>query len=76
MNNDVYPEVRDLDGYYFRVQRDGKWVALCFTDLTYKEQVEMTQERSAEWLQSLAIGMAGIVRYMGEAFDLVSEDVE
>lgn len=76
MNDMAYPVVRDLDGYYFRVQRDGKWVSLCFTDLTHKEQVEMTQERSAEWLQSLAIGMAEIVRYMGDTFGIISEDAE
>lgn len=76
MSDKVYPVVRDLDGYYFRVQRDGKWVSLCFTDLTYEEQVTLTQERSAEWLQSFAIGMAGTVRYMGDTFDIISEDAE
>ncbi len=31
-------EIRDMDGIYFRVQRDGKWENLCFSDLTSEEQ--------------------------------------
>lgn len=25
---------RNLDGVYFRVERDGKWQNICFSDLT------------------------------------------
>ena len=33
MTNKVY----DLDGIYFRVERDGKWQSLCVSDLTPEE---------------------------------------
>lgn len=27
-------EIRDMDGVYFRVERDGKWCNICFSDRT------------------------------------------
>ena len=35
--------VRNLDGFYLRVERDGKWVNRCFTDLTFANCVENRQ---------------------------------
>lgn len=29
---------RELDGCYFRIQRDGKWQNICFSDLTEIER--------------------------------------
>ena len=29
---------RELDGCYFRIQRDGKWQSICFSDLTEIER--------------------------------------
>ena len=37
----IYPVKRDLDGCYFRVQREGKWHSLCWTDLTKPERVSV-----------------------------------
>ena len=33
-----YPTKRNLDGCYFRVERDGKWTNLCFSDMTDTER--------------------------------------
>lgn len=51
-------EIRDMDGIYFRVQRDGKWENICFSDLTLEEQDQMMQGRSEEWLKSLITHLA------------------
>ena len=32
-----YPTQRNLDGAYFRVQRDGKWLNVCYSDMTDEE---------------------------------------
>lgn len=32
----MYPKKRNLDGVYFRVERDGKWENVCFTSITFK----------------------------------------
>ena len=65
--------IRNLDTCYFRAKRDGKWVNLCFTDLTEEEQKEYTTGRSAEWLQSLCLYLAGRVRAIGDEFDIIGE---
>lgn len=30
---------RNLDGYYFRVKRDGKWDNICWSDMTDEERI-------------------------------------
>lgn len=44
---------RNLDGVYFRVEREGKWQNICFTDLTDSEILEVLHGRSESWLTSL-----------------------
>ena len=34
----VYPKQRELDGVYTRVERNGHWYSVCFSDLTDEEQ--------------------------------------
>ena len=45
--------MRNLDGVYFRIQRDGKWLNICFTDLTGEEAREVLVGRSEEWKLNL-----------------------
>ena len=42
---------RNLDGCYFRVQRDGKWESICFSDLTEEERNGVLEGRNEEWLK-------------------------
>ena len=44
---------RDLDGFYLRVQRNGKWESCCFTDLTEKEQHDWLERLFGAGLQSM-----------------------
>ena len=39
---------RNLDGVYFRVQRDGKWGNTCFSDLTQEEMMALSQMEFAK----------------------------
>lgn len=66
----AYPDQRKLDGYFFRVKREGRWVNRCFTDLTREEKETMLEKRSDEWLKSLCIGIAETMREMGDVFDI------
>lgn len=70
MNEKDFPSMRNLDGFYFRVQRGDKWLSLCFTDLTAYEQMQVIDGRSSEWLQSLAVGLAEAIRQIGDYFDI------
>lgn len=44
---------RNLDGCYFRVQHDGAWDDVCFSDLTDEEQDNVLADQTNEWLVSL-----------------------
>ena len=66
--------MRNLDGVYFRVRRNGKWQNVCFTDLTMEERDAVCAGRSAEWFKSLAYHLADRIQRIGEEWDLVMED--
>ena len=44
---------RELDGVYFRVNREDKWQNICFTDLTDREAEKVLENRSEKWISSL-----------------------
>lgn len=62
---------RELDGIYFRVQRDGKWQPICFSDLTDEERDKVCEGRSAEWFKQVAYILADTLKEIGEQFDIV-----
>lgn len=59
-------EIRDMDGIYFRVKRNGRWENICFSDLTLEEQDQMMQGRSEEWLKSMITILAECLYDAGE----------
>ena len=73
MDDGGYPIKRDLDGVYFRINRNGKWENVCFSDLNAAEREEVTKDRPAEWLKQLAYIMADVLRGIGDFFDIVNE---
>lgn len=62
---------RNLDGCYFRVQRDGKWQNICFSDLSAVERNKVMENKSEEWLKNLCFYLADVISGIGEQFDLV-----
>ena len=46
---------RNLDGIYFRVNRDGKWDNVCFSDLDEHEMIEAMKDKDITWIKSLCI---------------------
>lgn len=69
-------EFRNLDGIYFRIQRDNKWQSVCFSDLTEDEMKEVMKNKSNKWLQSLAIGLGKTLRNIGDQLDLSMEEFD
>lgn len=67
---------RNLDGVYFRVEREGKWQNICFSDLTAEERDEILEGRNEEWLKSLCCILADAMRRVGEDFDIIYEVYE
>ena len=64
---------RNLDLCHFRVNRDGEWCNVCFSDLSYPEREKVCEGRSAEWLQKLAYHLADRLRIVGDVFDITGD---
>ena len=64
---------RNLDGIYFRVQRDGKWGNACFSDLSQEEMERVMENRDVDWLKSMCIQLGKTIRRIGDELDIVCE---
>ena len=67
---------RNLDGLYFRVQRNGKWENVCFSDLTVEEIEEVSKDRDTNWWKQVALHLKERLNDIGEQFDIVATDDE
>jgi len=65
---------RDLDGIYFRVKRNDKYEAVCFTDLTEDEIEELMGDKGAQWWKSIALELKKVINTIGEQFNVVRSD--
>lgn len=60
---------RDLDGVYFRVMRDGKGAAICWTDLVWEERIEFARKNNtASWLLRMIQIMNEVAWEIHEAY--------
>ena len=72
---------RNLDGVYFRVQRDGKWLNVCYSDMTEDERNTVIYDRMDEkpideqvgYYKRLAEIMADSLYDMGEQLGVMCE---
>ena len=62
---------RNLDGIYLRIKRDGKYQAVCLSDMTADELEETLDPERGEWLKGPVIHLAGQLRAIGDKFDIV-----
>ena len=74
MANNDYPVQRNLDGCYFRVERNGKWQNICFSDLTEEERNKIMADKKTQWFISLANHLADSLHAMGDAFDIMGRE--
>lgn len=73
---DSYVEFRELDGVYFRVNRNNKWQNICFSDLTEAEMDNILNGRNEEWLKSLCKILGKTLRNIGDQFDIARQNEE
>ena len=71
--NTEYPKARNLDGAYFRIERNGSWHNVAFTDLTSEEQDEILSKFSPEQLRSMCHILSDTLRYIGDKLNLEME---
>ena len=76
--NPNQPEFRELDGVYFRIERNGKWQNICFSDLTEEEMTKVIENKDLQWIKSLCIVLGKRIREIGDSLGLscVSEENE
>jgi len=65
----------NLSGMYFRAQNEetGKWESVCFEDLSEKQMDEQLNQRSEEWIKSLAKQLANKLHQIGVEFEIFAE---
>lgn len=71
--DNVIQTKRNLDGIYFRVQRDEKWGNACFSDLTQEEMERVMENRDIDWLKSMCIQLGKTIRRIGDELGIVCE---
>lgn len=64
---------RNLDGVYFRINRDGSWQNICFSDLTEEEMDNVMKDRTEEWLRNMCKILGKTIKNIGEQLDIVME---
>lgn len=68
--------VFDLDGIYFRVERNGKWQSLCVSDLTPEELKSVTKDWDCNQLtivaKELSCTLKGLFNYPSAHSDKAS----
>ena len=69
-----YPVERNLDGIFFRVERNGKDVSLCFTDLTASEQEDVLSNYDRDALLRMCKILAKTLRGIGDFLDIFGAD--
>lgn len=67
---------RNLDGIYLRIKRDGKYQAVCLSDMTREELEESLNPERGEWLKGAVIHLALTLHEIGEMFSIVREENE
>lgn len=64
---------RNLDGCYFRIERNGKWQNVCFSDLTDDEMDRVLDGKGFGFMRGLVMHLAHRIQSIGDAYDLMGE---
>ena len=60
---------RELDGYYFRIVRDGVGQSVCFTDLTKEERTALLADKDEQFLRNLCCYLADRIQELGDILE-------
>lgn len=71
-----YPTKRNLDGMYFRLERNGNYENVCITDMTDEEFIEVIGKLGEKQQISVAKTLRKIIRDIGEQFDIIGGYLE
>jgi hypothetical protein len=74
MSSDNYPEERNLDGFFYRVERNGKFVNRCFSDLTDEEQPDFLSRIEKDGYIRMCKELSAILRRIGDQFGIMGRN--
>jgi hypothetical protein len=61
---------RHLDGYYFRILHEGKYQAICFSDMNDAERETVVSKMTKSELQNLAKGLGSRLYQIGQGYNI------
>ena len=64
---------RNLDGIYFRVEREGKWCNVCLSDMTTEERKKCLDRWDKDALVRTIDILCNVIQELGEAGGFVRE---
>ncbi len=65
---------RELDGIFLRIKRNGKYQAVCLSDMTKEELEENLDAGRGEWLKGAVIHLALTLHAIGDQFGIERVD--
>lgn len=66
---------RKLDGIFIRIQRDGKWDAVCISDMTNAEIETALAKYNHEQMLRVVQHLASRLKSIGDQLDLTPQPV-
>jgi len=69
-NDRLFPQVKNLDGFYFDVQRNGKTESRCFTDLSMEEQDFELDTLDAETMKAMCKSFGNALRGLCDMYHI------
>ena len=66
---------RELDGYYFRIVRNGVGQSVCFTDLTKEERDKLLADKDTQFLKNLCCYLADRIQELGDTIEEQSQQL-
>ena len=65
---------RELDGIFLRIKRNGKYQAVCLSDMTKEELEENLDAVRGEWLKGAVIHLTLTLHAIGDQFGIERVD--
>ena len=70
----IYPVERNLDGVYYRVERNGQRKSICFSDLNPNEREQVLENYDLAATQRLCLHLAECLRRIGDELNIHVEE--
>lgn len=74
--NTEYPIKHNMDGMYFRVERNGKFENVCLSDMTNEERLKKMDWWNTDNMKSVINFLCETLREIGDTYGFIASDPE